>query len=287
MGIDRDGWLTIFNQAAREMTGYTQEEVLGRMNISHIYYRPETARVIKKKLYSEDYGGKGRLMDFETEMRTKSGTMIPIRLSAALIFKDGCEFGSVGFFHDMTTRKMLENRLRELSVTDSLTGLYNQRHFYMTLTRELGKAIRYQRPLSLICFDLDRFKQCNDTLGHLEGDNILRSVGEIMRNTLRSTDRAFRYGGDEFMIVLPETELQSAYITAERIRETFNTKWNYNSLGDLGQVCRVTLSLGLAQAGDEEVPEQFVRRADLAMYESKRSGGDKTVAADAKIGICT
>ncbi len=284
IGVNREGMVIIFNKAAERLTGYKSDDVINNMSIISIYGSKETARLIKKNIYSNDYGNNGQLDGFETYLLGRDGHKIPIRLSATIICKEGEEIGSVGFFHDLTTRKHMEAKLRELSVTDSLSGLYNQRHFYTVLAEEINRNNRYKRALSLICFDIDNFKQCNDKLGHLEGDNIIRMVGQILREKLRRSDHAFRYGGDEFMILLPETSMDDAHFSAERIRNEFNSRWSFGSLCDTSCLKRITLSLGVAEVNPGELAETFIKRSDLAMYEAKRAGGDRTVRAGAQIG---
>lgn len=284
IGVNRTGIIIIFNQAAQNLTGYSDKEAIGNMQITEIYNSMETARDIKKKIYSSDFGGPGRLEGFETEVVNRFGKTVPIRLSATLIYKNREEIGSVGFFHDMTKKKQMESRLRELSITDSLSGLYNQRYFYSVLKEETERTLRYNHSLSMICFDLDHFKQCNDKLGHLEGDNIIRLVGQTLKQTLRKIDQPFRYGGDEFMVVLPETPLHAAKMIAERIRSEFNHRWPFEIVCTRKDVSRVTLSVGIAMFNPDESPETFVKRADLAMYEAKQSGGDKVVEAISRIG---
>ena len=170
-------------------------------------------------------GGPGRLDGFEVCVKGDGGRKIPIRLSAALIYEKDVEIGSVGFFHDLTERKKMEEELRKRSITDSLTNLYNRRHFHATLMEEMGRSVRYKRPLSLATFDLDHFKPFNDTYGHQEGDNILRFVAECLASVFRSTDNAFRLGGDEFAILLVETDLENARLVMDRFRAVFAEQW--------------------------------------------------------------
>ena len=184
----------------------------------------------------------------------------------------------MGFFHDLSPQKKIEKKLRRLSITDALTDLYNQRYFYSNLSREIGRALRYQRPLSLICFDLDHFKACNDQLGHLEGDNILRMVGKQLLGIVRKSDTAYRYGGDEFFVLLPETELQNAKQTGEKIRASFNDHWPYDVAHKDFDLKPVTLSVGVAQLEKNETAEALIKQADVAMYEAKRQGGDVVIA---------
>ena len=253
------------------------------MPITEVYDPPELARVVKKALYSPANGGVGRMEGMEVEVVGRGGRRIPIRLSAALLMENGEEVGSVGFFHDMTARKMMEKELRRRSITDSLTELYNRRHFHNTLNLEVDRAVRYGRPLSLAVFDLDHFKPFNDAYGHQEGDNILRFVSNVMRQGLRRLDQGFRLGGDEFGFILVETDLARAALAMERFRLTFNEQWP-TKMSFLGEQLRpVTLSIGLAQQAPEEKADQLFRRADLAMYEAKKDGGDRTVKARPEI----
>ena len=284
IGIDQKGTVVIFNKAAEKLTGYTMDEVIGKLHITQVYHPEKLARLIKKLIYSPEHGGEGKLEGFEVDVTTKDGRTVPIRLSATLIHKDGQEIGSVGFFHDLTLKNEMEARLLELSIRDGLTGLFNHRHFHSTLSKELERAERYNRPLSLIVLDLDNFKQCNDQFGHIEGDTILQLVGKTAQKILRATDAAFRYGGDEFVIILPETSLSSASTVAEKFREEFKSACPYRISSEKAGGLEVTLSLGVAQVGQGEETESLMKRADLAMYEAKRSGGDKTMEAGIKIG---
>ncbi|MBI9081999.1 MAG: sensor domain-containing diguanylate cyclase [Desulfobacterales bacterium] len=279
IGVDRSGKVTIFNFAAEKMTGRQAAEVIGKMHIADVYGSPELPRNIKKALHAQSHGGPGQLINFEAEILNIGGDTVPIRLSAKLIVRKEKEVGSVGFFSDLSKQKQMENRLRELSITDGLTGLFNHRYFHVYLSREMARAERYQRPLSLICLDLDHFKQCNDEMGHLEGDNVLRLVGEILRGVTRRTDPAFRYGGDEFFVLLPETGLSEAVITAEKIRRTLKARWPYDVQHEGVQMQRVTLSIGVAQADPGEASASLLKRADMAMYDAKRGGGDRVATA--------
>lgn len=275
IGIDKKGTVMIFNPAAATLTGYPINEALGKMHITDFYGSAEVARSVKAAIYSPRYGGENRLDGYETEILDHSGSHIPIRLSAALLIDEGREIGSIGFFHDLTRQKKLEEKLKMLSITDGLTGLYNQRHFHESLSREMARAKRHKRNLSLIGFDLDEFKQCNDRLGHLEGDNTLRLVGDILKTQTRKSDLSFRYGGDEFFIILPETNQAQAFEVAEKIRRTFNERWPFDSLIPKEQPFRVTLSIGVVEYGGEEDPKELIKKLDILIYSAKRTGGDR------------
>ncbi|MBI4640809.1 MAG: diguanylate cyclase [Candidatus Tectomicrobia bacterium] len=156
--------------------------------------------------------------------------------------------------------------LEKLSITDGLTGLYNQRHFYQELQKEIKRAMRQKRPLSLLLFDIDHFKVFNDSYGHQEGDKILSRVGEMVREQIRAhVDSGYRYGGEEFTIILPETDEKHALIVAERLRracEKINSK-------------KVTISIGISAMKEGDDEHSIVQRADIAMYHAKRTGRNR------------
>lgn len=277
IGVDMQGTVVIFNMKAAALTKRKCEDVIGSLDIGQIYGNREQARRIKAAIYAEDFGGVGRLDGFETAIVDIDNKTIPIRLSAALIIENGNEVGSVGFFHDLTIQKIMEEKLHKLSITDGLTNLFNQRHFHSCLTDEIERVVRYNSPLSLISFDLDRFKDCNDRLGHLEGDNVLRGLGNLLNVMIRRTDKGFRYGGDEFFILMPETNLDQAIIVAEKICLMFNDSWPYDTSGT-GALPPVTLSMGVVQRKDETSGVALIKRADVAMYNAKNQGGNRIVA---------
>lgn len=290
IGVNRKGVVIIFNGAAENLTGLVAGDVIGKKTIQDVYVIPELAREVKKKIYSDDYGGPGCLDGLEVSVKGEGGKTIPIRLSAALIFgsdsKTGpVEMGSVGFFHDLTARKEMEAELRKRSITDSLTNLFNRRHFHTTLMEEMERSVRYKRSLSLAIFDLDHFKPFNDTYGHQEGDNILIFVAECIASVFRTTDNAFRLGGDEFGVVMVETDLEKAGLVMNRFRKVFAERWSLK-MSYMGQkLSPVTMSIGVAQLTPGEKGDKFQMRADLAMYEAKKSGGNCAVLAGEKIGV--
>jgi diguanylate cyclase (GGDEF)-like protein len=174
--------------------------------------------------------------------------------------------------------KMIE-RLKKLSIRDPLTELYNSRHFYTQLDDEIQRSERYLHPLSLIFIDIDNFKAINDTYGHMVGDQALLLIATKIQTSLRSQDTAYRFAGDEFTIILPETTSDNAKFVADRIRSEMEKE----SLVILEQeIAKITLSLGIAEFQRNEKREQFVHRADVTMYEAKKRGGN-TVAVSPKL----
>ena len=165
-----------------------------------------------------------------------------------------------------------EKRYFELSITDALTGLYNSRYYHNQLKSEIERTARYNRPLSLILMDIDDFKHYNDTYGHPEGDKVLARLGGVIRGCLRKTDSAYRYGGEEFTVILPETEGENATNAGERIRKRFESQVFSPGLGEKGHK---TVSIGVAEYWPEEELSTFMKRADKAMYSAKEQGKNR------------
>jgi diguanylate cyclase (GGDEF)-like protein/PAS domain S-box-containing protein len=282
IGVNTKGMVTIFNPAAAALTGHTIEDAVGKMHITRFYKDSNDARMVKSAIYSEEFGGKNRLVGYETEIIDSVGNIVPIRLSSALLVENGKETGSVGFFHDMTVQKKLEEKLRTLSITDGLTGLYNQRHFYTCLSNELSRAIRHSRPLGIIGFDLDKFKECNDNYGHLEGDNVLRLIGDVLISETRKSDLSFRYGGDEFFVLLPEANREQIMTVAEKILRVFKERWPYDSAAGRNGQFLVGLSMGVIQRTDESDPLELIHKIDVLIYAAKKSGGNRVVGHPAQ-----
>ena len=162
-------------------------------------------------------------------------------------------------------------KLQKLAVTDGLTDLYNSRHFFGQLEIEVDRANRYNHPLSLLLMDIDHLKPYNDTYGHLEGDKVLKKIARVIRSCLRKMDSAYRYGGDEFTVILPATRGAEAVVVAERIRSTIGEK---KFFPNPEKVVNLTVSIGTAEYISNEKLSTFIQRADRIMYASKERGGN-------------
>jgi diguanylate cyclase (GGDEF)-like protein len=165
-----------------------------------------------------------------------------------------------------------EQRYRELSIVDDLTQLSNSRYFYVQLKSETERSNRHGHPLTLLLLDLDNFKAFNDSYGHVEGDQVLSRLGLVIKRCLRETDSAYRYGGEEFTILLPMTRGGEGVVTAERIRTEFQ-KETFSPAP--GQEAHMTVSVGLAQYKTKEEMKAFVHRVDQLMYHGKKNGKDR------------
>jgi diguanylate cyclase (GGDEF)-like protein len=160
--------------------------------------------------------------------------------------------------------------MEKQAVTDELTGLYNRRAFADMGGKEVGRARRYQRPLALIMFDIDHFKKVNDAYGHLVGDHVLRILTQLVTRTTRSTDFVCRYGGEEFIVLMPEASREEALAMADRLREEISRMTVVTAAGTLS----LTVSLGVAAllADEDDNLESLIARADRAMYQAKAAG---------------
>lgn len=166
-------------------------------------------------------------------------------------------------------RVLMLEKLQELAITDGLTKLYNLRHFYNQLEVEIDRSSRYGHPLALLLLDIDNFKKYNDTFGHIKGDKVLIRIGQIIRSCLRTMDSAFRYGGEEFTVILPETSAEEAKTAAQRIRSAVESE---KFFPEPGEAYTITISTGVTEYVKKEELTLFVQRADKAMYVSKEKG---------------
>ena len=236
----------------------------------------ELTRVVKEKYDTDVIIITGYGKDFQYEEAIEKGAsefiIKPIRRQELIVrLKRVLRERSL-----LAQQRQMESRLRELTITDDLTKLYNMRHFYVQLQLEMDRAARYKNPLSLLLLDVDRFKQFNDTYGHLEGDEILIKLASVIRDCLRKSDTAYRYGGDEFMVVLPQTQGDEAWKVAERIRTQFPAAFPRREPDRVDSA----LSIGVVEHRQGEDLSKLIKRADQAMYKAKKQGGNQSLLAD-------
>ncbi len=264
--------------------GYTPEERYRQTVEDQL--TPESLKVSFERLAHElEIDGRpgvdpDRSVTIELEYYHKNGTILWIENVMRGIRNERGEIVALqGMSRDVTKRRQTEaalwesvQRLEELSITDSLTGLYNQRHFYNMLALEMTRTQRYKRPLSLMMIDIDDFKAFNDTYGHMEGDRVIERLGAVIRNCTRKNDIACRYGGEEFVVLMPETTAVHATVTAERMREEFRTG---TFQPRPARHVRKTISIGISECEPGEESRSFITRADSFMYMAKRMGKDR------------
>jgi diguanylate cyclase (GGDEF)-like protein/PAS domain S-box-containing protein len=175
---------------------------------------------------------------------------------------------------DISERKRLENQLQHLADRDALTGLFSRRRFQEELEREVSRARRHGRPGALMLLDLDGFKLVNDSFGHAAGDELLTRIGNALRNILRDSDVLARIGGDEFALILPDTDIAAARVVADKLIDAVR---EYGSITREDRRAGVTVSVGITpvSGGPDLDAAKLLIEADLAMYHAKESGKDR------------
>jgi diguanylate cyclase (GGDEF)-like protein len=174
--------------------------------------------------------------------------------------------------------RLANERLAKYTITDELTKLYNMRYFRKRLNQEFVRALRYGKNLSLIMFDMDNFKSVNDQNDHLMGSYVLAEVGKLVWQSIRSVDIGARFGGDEFMVMLPETGVDGALVMAERIKASVSGRLFDNGRHKL----KITASFGVSTMGPDQEgsfshPNELMRAADMFMYEAKELGRNRVI----------
>jgi diguanylate cyclase (GGDEF)-like protein/PAS domain S-box-containing protein len=264
---DLDGTIIYTNPIEATVHGWSVEELIGKK--SRIFAPKDIWRIM-----STDEIGGITFFTRETINVKKDGTVFPVRLTSDIIRNENNEpIYIVNACTDLSKKGGVGEMLFKLTVTDPLTGLFNRRYFQKKIEEEVARARRVGYPLSLIMLDVDDFKIYNDTHGHLAGDDVLLGVAEIISGSIRKdTDTAYRYGGDEFMVILPNSDEEKAGCVAHRI-----------ALKVTERFARTGVSAGVAGFKNDNSEKDLIHAADTAMYAVKgkkkqRSAGDNAPA---------
>ena len=234
--------------------------VMGGLELTKTIKKDQDCDVIVMTGYSDDYS-------YEEAINIGASDFVikPVRLEELLL-----RLKRVLKERNLTNERIrMMEKLQKLAVTDGLTKLYNSRSFYSQLETEVDRFNRYKHPLALLLLDLDHFKDYNDTYGHLEGDKVLVRFSQIIKTCLRANDTAYRYGGEEFTVILPETGGDEAGLVAQRIRAALETE-RFSPIN--GKEVKITISIGVTEYQTKEELSTFIQRADRAMYRSKQKG---------------
>ena len=256
------------NQAFTKMTGYTFDELQSMTPMDLV--TAEEREFIEGRVEARL---KGELQDQivyeDLKIVTKSGEVRWFYIAISVVKFQG-KWTGLGTAIDMTQRKMMEKKLEYVAQTDPLTGLYNRLRFDDIIQREIAVGKRQNTLISFIYMDIDFFKKINDTCGHDTGDIILKEITRIIREVLRTSDYPFRWGGEEFIIICPNTTINEVKVLAERLRTKIAE--NHFSI-----VEKVTVSIGVTQYYDDESVDEMINRADQALYQAKESGRNKVM----------
>ncbi|EAR60945.1 PAS:GGDEF protein [Oceanospirillum sp. MED92] len=295
--LDKDHTVIHWNSALEALSGFNRADMIGTRDHWKPFYssnRPCLADLIlqggkdqdvkhyytnkctRSELIEDAYEGEDYFPDCGEE-----GAWL--HFTAAGIYSSSGEMiGAIETLENISARKKAEFELlerervyKELSITDSLTGLHNSRHFYNQLEDALETARRYHHPFTLCFFDLDDFKKLNDNHGHLTGDKVLETFGTLVRSSLRTLDSGYRYGGEEFAILLPSTDVEGASVVAERVRESLQ---NYQFVLEGGEKLQASVSIGITSFKNGDNVQALMHRADSALYEAKRKGKNCVVS---------
>ncbi len=244
---DMNNVITFVNEAFIRTYGYSEEDIIGK-----------DGRILGE-------------IDKEGEFyhKKKDDREFPVVLTRSVLKDEhGQEMAIVRIAHNITERKQMEEELMRLATTDPLTGAYNRTKFNEIISREIERVRRYGQKLSMIIFDIDHFKKVNDTHGHMVGDEVLRTIADIIKKNIRKIEYLIRWGGEEFMILASETELDKAFALAERIKRIIESR-GFDKAG------RVTISCGVTEFKEDDTEDSFIKRADDALYMAKKKGKNR------------
>jgi diguanylate cyclase (GGDEF)-like protein/PAS domain S-box-containing protein len=261
---DLKGKITYTSKAFCKISGYLPEELLGKNH--NIVRHPDMPSSVYKELWNTIK--MGETWSGEIKNRTKDGSYYWVQSDISPYYEYGKHVGYIAVRQDITNKKLVE----EISVRDHLTKLYNRVKLDEEFAKEILRSQRFGHPLSIIVIDIDHFKSVNDTYGHLVGDSVLVNMAKLLEKNIRTIDILGRWGGEEFIIICPETESKDAYKLAEKIRQNVE-KYEFTTVGNK------TASFGVSQYVTGENEQQLVDRADKALYKAKEEGRNKVIVS--------
>jgi PAS domain S-box/diguanylate cyclase (GGDEF) domain len=287
MGIDLT--YTFVSPNAKYMTGYEAEELVGRkmpdflVEESKSYVLGQATQQVTKRID----GDREEIVLYDVQFICKDGLVKWFEVSPKPKFEEGKFVGYIGTTRDITEKKEYESQLKkyihelkimnakleQMATVDALTGAFNRRKFDEELNSFIGNRKMEKRdiPFSLIFMDIDHFKTINDCYGHKMGDAVLRSISRLIRENVRATDRLYRWGGEEFILILPDANLESAKCVAEKIRKIIQGH-------DFSIEKKITISLGVGEYKLNEDTDQIIVRVDNALLQAKSNGRNRVAA---------
>ncbi len=259
---DINGIIKTVNDVYCKTLGYTKEELIGK---THKFMRyPSAGESFFKELWQtieKDETWSGEMFNY-----TKNKEIKCLFTNINAIYRENIKVGYRGICEDITDKK----RVEELSITDNLTKIYNRMKLDELISKQVASFERYELPFSIVLLDIDNFKMVNDTYGHDVGDDVLKQLANVLEKNTRQTDLVGRWGGEEFLIICPNTVSKNASIVAEHIRFLIEQEY-FNEVGS------ITVSIGIAQFEKDDTIISIFKKADNALYEAKNSGKNCTI----------
>ena len=270
IATDEYGRIIHMNYMAEKLTGWRRSEAEG-LAVDDVFVAYIDQAGDRLAISPTGVVKKSIATDLPQDVILRTGRTPEIYIGGKVtpgLSSDGTDTGMVLTFHDITFERKRQRELENMSYRDPLTDLYNRRFFEERIEYEMTRSIRHNESLSLILFDIDRFKNINDTWGHPVGDEVLKQITDVAKRTVREVDLLVRFGGEEFLILMPHTDLRGAIVAAEKLRKVFEST-NIPAIGV------VTASFGVAEYNRKENFTGWYRRLDAAMYKAKNEGRNK------------
>jgi diguanylate cyclase (GGDEF)-like protein/PAS domain S-box-containing protein len=262
-----DGRFRYINKEAYESRGYSYGEMMA-MSVKELDATDEESVIIMKENIAR-MKEKG-FVTFEIRHQRKDGSTFPVEIRGQIFVLEGSKL-VISVARDISDRQAVQQKLQRLATTDPLTGVYNRYQFEVLYGNEVQKNYRHEQPMALILFDIDHFKTINDSFGHDVGDRALREFVAVIRKNIRSYDICARWGGEEFILLVPGVDIPNAVSIAETIREDVSHHEFYG-------VGRFTTSAGVSGWSSSDSIDSLIKRADKALYTAKKNGRNRVNA---------
>ena len=274
MSLSGGRYLSRGNKRLAEILGWESPEEMKNINMRRLHLSEERFLEFGTKYF--DQLAHGEQIHIEYELAKKDQSPIWCILSGKAVDRStpaDLKQGVIWIIDDISKRKELELKLKHLATTDPLTGLNNRRKFDVMFRREFDRVSRYYSTFSIMLIDLDMFKVINDAYGHKAGDAVLIHFSELLKNLTRDVDITSRVGGEEFAVILPDTEKRNAFLAAERIRENTAASTVHHE----DTAIRYTISMGITEFSKGLTTDSMYSQADQAMYKAKNAGRNRVI----------